>query len=115
MEQNDVVYQIACKGSEEGGEACDMFYIGQTKRTLKTRVAEHEADVKKGKLTTGLAQHMNEKKHTADFTNVKILDFEKRKNKRLTLESLRIQQKGELSMNTKEDINDINLVYSLVI
>lgn len=115
MEQNDVVYEIACKGSEASGETCDMFYIGQTKRTLKTRVAEHEADVKKGKQTTGLSQHMKEKKHTADFTNVKILDIEKRKNKRMTLESLRIQQKGELSMNTKEDINDINLVYSLVL
>ena len=115
MEQSNVVYQIACKGSEESGGKCEMFYIGQTKRTLRTRLAEHEADIKKGKQTTGLAQHMHENKHTADFTNTKILDVERRENKRLTLESLRIQQKGELSMNFKEDKNSTNSVYALVL
>jgi len=71
--------------------------------------------VKKGKQTTGLAQHMQENKHTADFANTKILDIERRENKRLTLESLRIQQKGELSMNFKEDKNSTNSVYALVL
>jgi len=108
MEQSDVVYEISCK-------SCDLKYVGTTKRALQTRVNEHDADIKKGKQTTGLSQHINETKHTADLKNIKILDIERRESKRLMLESLRIQQIGEKSMNTKEDKNNTNSVYSVLL
>lgn len=111
--KNSVVYQINCKGNNN--QSCDKIYIGQTKRALKTRIAEHKEDTKKEKTTTALAQHMMTHKHQPDFDRVRILDTERNNNKRLTLESLRIQQNKENAMNTKEDIDNINSVYSLIL
>ena len=34
MERTNVVYRICCKD-------CEAFYIGETKRSLKTRIKEH--------------------------------------------------------------------------
>ena len=112
-EQHDVVYEIPCKGNSN--ETCQQIYIGTTKRALGVRLSEHEADIRKKKTATAISQHMLDHQHNADFENVKILDRERRMNTRFTLESLRIQQKMSVTMNHKEDIDDISAVYSVAI
>lgn len=92
-QQNNVVYEITCKGSEN--EDCNKVYIGTTKRALGVRLSEHESDIKKKKNSTALAQHVLTSGHTADLANVRILDKEKRERTRYTIESLRILQKRE--------------------
>ncbi|XP_073814244.1 uncharacterized protein [Musca autumnalis] len=113
LKQCNVVYEITCNGKE--GEPCNKVYVGTTKRTLNTRINEHEADVRKGKESTALSQHIKEFGHNANFSNVKILDREQRENKRYTLESLRIQERIYKSINTKEDKDNTKLQYSVAI
>lgn len=113
MKADNVVYEITCQGNES--EMCNKVYIGTTKRMLGTRIAEHKSDVNKGKKTTALAQHVQETGHKPDFNGVKIVDREKKVNKRFTLESLRIQQRIKKAINTKEDKDNIKLQYSIAI
>ncbi|XP_067640490.1 mRNA-capping enzyme isoform X2 [Eurosta solidaginis] len=51
----------------------------------------------------------------ADFGNAKILDVERRCKRRMTLESLRIQQHMTNVMNLKEDIDNTNSAYTAII
>lgn len=113
QQQCNVVYEIACKG--DGNESCDRVYIGTTKRMLQTRMNEHKIDIEKKKEKTALSQHIANTGHTADFDDVRILDRERKEKKRLTIESLRIQQKIERTMNVKEDTDNISSSYSVVI
>ncbi|XP_017484779.1 PREDICTED: uncharacterized protein LOC108373412 isoform X1 [Rhagoletis zephyria] len=110
-QQNNVVYEITCEGSEN--EKCNKIYIGTTKRPLAVRLSEHEADIKKNKSNTALSQHISASGHTADLTKTKIIDKEKRERTRFTLESLRILQKRDKTMNKKEDTDDIATAYLL--
>lgn len=107
--RSNVVYEIPCKGNDR--EKCDQIYIGTTKRALGTRLSEHNKDVVNSKMTTALAQHMLTNNHKPDFGNIKILDIENKHNTRLTLESLRIQQKRQKTMNKKEDTDNISSSY----
>ncbi|XP_067645233.1 uncharacterized protein [Eurosta solidaginis] len=107
---HNVVYEIRCHGKE--GEKCNKVYIGTTKRSLGTRIKEHKLDAKNNKSNTALAQHLTEKKHTADFDNATILDVESRTRRRMTLEGLRIQQKLPTTINFKEDVDNINCAYA---
>lgn len=113
LKTNNIVYEIKCRGNER--EQCNLVYIGTTKRMLGVRANEHKNDIKKGKDSTALSQHAIKCKHVMDFDNIKILDKEKRTNKRYTLESLRIQQKIHTTMNTKEDKDSTKLQYSAAI
>ncbi|XP_075167739.1 uncharacterized protein LOC142239876 [Haematobia irritans] len=112
-QQSNVVYEIKCIGNDE--QPCNKYYVGTTKRSLATRVTEHEADIRKGRHTTALAQHCIELGHKADFESVKILDKERKENKRYTLESLRIQQRVQCAINRKEDKDNTNAAYILAI
>ena len=53
--------------------------------------------------------------HIDDYENAKIIDKERLERKRVTLESLRIQQRIQNTMNSKEDISNINFSYSITI
>lgn len=110
---DNVVYEIECDGNDR--ERCNKVYVGTTKRMLGTRIAEHKADINKERETTGLAQHVKESKHMVKFDKIKILDKESKVNKRYTLESLRIQQRLEHAMNTREDKDNTKLQYSVAI
>lgn len=109
----NVVYEIPCKGTTN--QQCGQIYIGTTKRSLSTRLTEHETDIKKGKSNTGIAKHMLDHKHTPDFGKTRILDIENKQNRRLTLESLRIRQKANITMNNKEDIDKISTYYNSIL
>ncbi|XP_075163049.1 uncharacterized protein LOC142235673 [Haematobia irritans] len=112
-QQCNVVYEIGCNGSSN--QSCDLVYIGTTRRALQTRVNEHKTDIAKKNGKTALSQHILKTGHTADFDGVKILDKERRERKRLTIESLRIQQKISRTMNVKEDTDNISTCYSVAI
>lgn len=112
-QQHNVVYEVTCKGNDD--EQCKQVYIGTTKRALGVRLGEHEADIRNGRTNTALSQHILEYGHNADFVNAKILDKERRTNTRYTIESLRIQQKLTKTMNNKEDKDNTNSVYTVII
>lgn len=111
--QHNVVYEIPCNGNSD--ETCGQIYIGTTKRSLETRMTEHKADIRNRRMSTALSQHMMENNHTPDIENVRIIDKENNTNKRYTLESLRIQQKQNISMNTKEDKDKTNYHYYITL
>lgn len=113
LKTDNVVYELTCVGNER--DQCNKVYVGTTKRMLNTRILEHEADIKKGKETTALAQHIKESGHTVDFKSVKILDKERVENKRYTLETLRIQERISKVLNTKDDKDQTKLQYSVAI
>lgn len=117
-DKGGLVYQIKCLGGRDNTgrqTECKGVYIGQTKRSLAVRMTEHERDIKNKKTATAIAQHILDTNHTADFDNIKVLDIEKNHNRRLTLESLRIQEKGNNAINFKEDTDNINNCYTYVI
>lgn len=113
LKTDNVVYEIKCQGNVN--ESCEKIYIGTTKRMLGTRINEHKLDIEKRRTSTALSQHAKELNHLINFDDVKILNREKKENKRFTIESLRIQQRINKTMNTKEDKDNIKLQYSVAI
>lgn len=65
--KNNVVYHIPCKN-------CESTYIGQTKRPLKVRLKEHQADIKKDNNLFVISRHIIDYNHDIDWDNTKILD-----------------------------------------
>lgn len=113
QQRSNVVYEIPCGGDSEN--SCDLLYIGTTKRALEIRIGEHKNDIARKKETTGLSQHICMSGHKPNFEKVKILDTERIEKKRYTIESLRIQQKIDRTMNHKEDVDNINNSYRVAI
>ena len=109
-QQNNVVYEIKC-----AAENCKKIYIGQTKRSLETRINEHKRTIEQKKSSTALSQHMLENNHTADFESVKVLEREKRLSKRLMLESLHIKKKQKQTINKKEDCDNVSCLYTPIL
>jgi len=67
----NVVYKLAYKN-------CDVAYVGQTKRKLNTRIAEHKKILTKNFQSFGYTElHRIEFDHDFDCENPKILDIEK--------------------------------------
>ena len=65
-----VVYNIPCKD-------CDISYIGETGRALKTRTKEHEASVRLRKTeSSALSEHANYNDHDIAWDDVTILATE---------------------------------------
>ena len=60
-----------------------MSYVGETKRTLKTRIKEHQNNNNPDAV---IFQHISEHSHEFDWDNTKILDYESHYYKRLTSE-----------------------------
>ncbi len=86
------VYQIPCKN-------CENAYIGQTKRPLKIRMREHQLCLKRPGISAA-ADHQLITGHNVDFSNVKVLRYEKLLSKRLILESLYIKNCKTFDNNT---------------
>ncbi|KYN10230.1 hypothetical protein ALC57_17645, partial [Trachymyrmex cornetzi] len=78
--RKNVVYKISCK-------SCDASYVGQTKRKLKTRLAEHRNHMNRNSNNQSvITEHRIEFDHDFDWENVAILDEERSLNKRLISE-----------------------------
>ena len=80
LERSLVVYSIRCldcksvdpkeiEREEKTGNKKVFEYIGKTERILCHRLREHSENKK-----SALKEHADEKKHTIDYENVKILD-----------------------------------------
>lgn len=91
-QQSNIVYEVPC-------QSCDQVYIGEISRHLKTRMDEHERDLKRkekspknvspNKLSplspykTALKNHAMTHKHSFDFRKCRIIDREPNLRKRL--------------------------------
>ena len=65
-EKTDVVYRINCND-------CDRKYIGETGRNLKTRLSEHQRDIRKGKEQSQVFQHVRNYDHNFNFLKPEII------------------------------------------
>ena len=82
--KSGVVYEVPC--------SCGKVYIGETKRTLETRMKEHRAAARLGQLEkSAVAEHAWQDGHTIDWSDVRILDEAPRNSVLLIKEALHIR------------------------
>lgn len=103
----NVIYSIPCTG-------CDQVYIGQTSRYVSGRITSHKSDIRNLKESCALARHVLNKDHKMDFSNTKILATEHNSFKRTFLEMVYISSTPN-TMNTRNDIQNLSAIYSLLI
>ena len=103
-EKSCLVYQVPCHD-------CDFVYIGQTKRDLDARLAEHKRAVKYQRPEkSALCEHSISKDHIISWSKAKILATESDYSKRIFLESWHINSKSHV-MN-RNDGSTFPAVYS---
>lgn len=107
LKRSNVVYSIPCQN-------CQQKYIGQTSRTLNSRITLHRSDCRTLKRTCALSEHAMDTGHHLDFNNYKILHNEKNLTKRLFLEMAEIN-KEDNNMNKKTDISSLSSIYSYIL
>lgn len=79
-----IVYLISCSD-------CDSRYVGETKRSVKVRVAEHERHTRSGRTTeSAVAEHVWNCDHKIKWDKVKILDMAQNWQERRVKEALHI-------------------------
>jgi len=82
MFKTNIVYKIQCN-------ECDVSYVGQTKRQIRTRIKEHKNNIKLDETRHSvIIDHIVNHKHTFDWNDVRIMDSESNYNKRLVSEML---------------------------
>jgi len=65
-----VVYKISCHN-------CEVSYIGQIKRQLRTRIKKHNSDIrKKNRFPSVITEHRLNINHEFEWDNIKIIDNE---------------------------------------
>ena len=79
-DRQGTVYRIRCND-------CNGTYIGETGRTLTTRLGEHQAATDKEDLTNNIAQHHRKTGHDISWDSATCLTYSTDKDQRLTLES----------------------------
>ena len=83
-ERPGVIYKIKC--------ICGDFYVGETKRTLATRIKEHKAACRLGAFErSAVAEHAWQEGHEINWDDVEILDTAKDLQERKVKESLYIR------------------------
>ncbi|KYM93790.1 hypothetical protein ALC62_15634, partial [Cyphomyrmex costatus] len=106
MQKRNIVYKINCND-------CNASYVGQTKRTLKTRVAEHKNDIRRtnGNLSV-ISEHRLNFNHDFDWKNVEIVDSdcERWLYRRLIAEMLHIKLQNN-SLNLQLDTELLHQAY----
>ena len=70
----NIVYAIVCKK-----ETCKQIYLGETKRTLKSRLAEHCTYVGNND-TTSTGQHFNSPGHSIADLSITVIEQVKKNN-----------------------------------
>ena len=95
LDKNAVVYKIDCMD-------CNASYVGQTKRYLKTRIREHDNDIKKVSNPSVISSYRINYGHQFDWKNVTILDCETSYKKRLISEMVFINRQIN-GLNKQED------------
>lgn len=106
-EAYDVVYKIPCQD-------CELSYIGQTSRNLKSRLTSHKSDCRRGIKSCALAEHFIDRDHQIDWGNTEILENVNSYQKRLFLEMFHINL-NQHGMNKKSDTDNLSVIYSYII
>ena len=102
FEHQGAVYEFPC-------EDCNLVYVGETKRSFRTREKEHIRDVRNGTTqpieenSTALCEHAISLDHELESENSKVLIFETNYHKRRFIESFFTNQKQN-SMNDKKSV-----------
>ncbi|CAF3362230.1 unnamed protein product [Rotaria sp. Silwood2] len=87
-----LIYKITCSD-------CEKCYIGETNREKEIRIKEHKADIKKQAVSSHVAKHANEQKHSFDFSRSETLALETNWRRRIIKESLFTNLLKEKSLN----------------
>jgi len=108
MSKTNIVYKIHCK-------ECDVSYVGQTKRQIRTRIKEYRHNIKLDETRHSvLTNHIVNHKHTFDWNNVRIMDSESNYNKRLVSEMLHIkEQRKGINLQKDTELLDESYFYLL--
>jgi len=105
LSRSSVVYKINCSD-------CNASYVGQTKRTLNTRVNEHKSHIRRNPVQSSvITDHRKKSKHEFDWDNVKILDVESNYNKRLISEMIHIKNQKD-GLNAQTDTAFLDPIYN---
>jgi hypothetical protein len=97
--QKELVYKIPCS-------QCEVAYIGQTKKSIKTRNSQHKGlcrphlkqkILKSSKKDNRLAFHAHQAGHKFDFNHTEIIAREPNSWRRLTLEGIEIKFASNLA------------------
>ena len=100
---NNVIYKINCND-------CDVTYVGQTKRKLRTRVNEHRKNINGDAAGYSvITEHRINYNHSFDWDNPEILDYEQNYYKRLISEMIHIKaQKNSINLNSDTEYLDVS-------
>jgi len=103
--QTNLVYKLSCRD-------CDATYVGQTGRTLKTRISEHRNHINRNTSTQSvITEHRTNFSHEFDWDNVEILDRERFLSKRLISEMIHIKrQKNSLNLQSDTECLDDDII-----
>ena len=74
-DKQNAIYQIPCRD-------CEKVYIGETSKTIKSRITEHKNAIKREDVRSIPAKHVIENDHRFDWTNVKVLNHGKTREAR---------------------------------
>jgi len=106
--RSNVVYKIHCSN-------CESTYVGQTKKTLCTRINEHRCHIRRNSTQPSvITDHRLTTNHDFDWEGVKIVDTETNYTKRLISEMIHIK-KQKSSLNSQSDTDLLNPIYNDII
>lgn len=111
------VYKITC-------DHCEKIYIGQTKRTLKTRFKEHIAEVTKANKDTDkgithhfkskVAEHIFNEKHFLSLNHIQILRHITNPWKLNVAESIEIYKQNTRKLLNRDQGNGYSWLFKLI-
>lgn len=104
---NNVVYKISSNN-------CDITYVGQTSRFLKTQIKEHENHINRNTTQKSVITDHRLSNHKFDWDNIEIFDEEFYLKKRLVSEMLFIRPQRN-GLNRQEDTEFLNHAYISVV
>jgi len=94
MDQKDVIYAVEC-------DTCGVLYVGETGQHFCDRSRQHQADVRAGKSSNGIYDHLKRnEKHSINWQKVIFLDKEKNWRGRKIKEAIYIN-----ALNTGETMD----------
>jgi hypothetical protein len=106
--QKELIYRIECND-------CEACYVGQTKRHLKTRIKEHETNIKRDPSAHSVvSKHRESLHHDFNWLNTRILHTEKHTRKREIAEMVLIKKENN-SINLQNDTENLSKIYDKII
>ena len=101
VKSTGLIYRIPCLD-------CDSSYIGETGRTLDTRLSEHRRNCRNGEvLKSGVAQHALVDNHRINWDGSTVINREQHWYRRRVKEALYIRRFGNFNLDRGLDISSI--------